>query len=43
MLPAAGSVNSCVRISLAQLAEVTEGQWVDVCSDTVKMLEEAPQ
>jgi prolyl-tRNA editing enzyme YbaK/EbsC (Cys-tRNA(Pro) deacylase) len=31
VLPAAGSTNSAVRISLAQLAAVTDGQWVDVC------------
>ncbi len=31
VLPAAGSVNSAVRISVEQLAEVTQGQWVDVC------------
>jgi prolyl-tRNA editing enzyme YbaK/EbsC (Cys-tRNA(Pro) deacylase) len=31
VLPAAGSTNSAVRISLAQLASVTDGQWVDVC------------
>ena len=31
VLPAAGSTNSAVRISLPQLASVTDGQWVDVC------------
>lgn len=31
VLPAAGSTNSAVRISLAQMASVTDGQWVDVC------------
>jgi prolyl-tRNA editing enzyme YbaK/EbsC (Cys-tRNA(Pro) deacylase) len=31
VLPAAGSTNSAVRIDLAQLAAVTDGQWVDVC------------
>jgi prolyl-tRNA editing enzyme YbaK/EbsC (Cys-tRNA(Pro) deacylase) len=31
VLPAAGSTNSAVRISPAQLASVTDGQWVDVC------------
>lgn len=31
VLPAAGAVHSAVRISPAQLAEVTGGQWVDVC------------
>jgi len=32
LLPAAGSVNSAVRISPQIMAEVTRGQWVDVCS-----------
>lgn len=31
VLPAAGATHSAVRISPAQLAEVTGGQWVDVC------------
>lgn len=31
VLPAAGSTNSAVRITLPQLASVTDGQWVDVC------------
>ena len=31
VLPAAGSVHSALRISTQQLAEVTAGQWVDVC------------
>ena len=31
VLPAAGSVNSAVRISVDLLAQVTQGQWVDVC------------
>jgi len=31
VLPAAGAINSAVRISPAQLAAVTNGQWVDVC------------
>jgi prolyl-tRNA editing enzyme YbaK/EbsC (Cys-tRNA(Pro) deacylase) len=30
--PAAGSVNSSVRVSPQRLAEVLEGRWVDVCS-----------
>ena len=29
--PAAGSVNSAVKISPARLQEVTKGTWVDVC------------
>ncbi|MRW83782.1 YbaK/EbsC family protein [Pseudoduganella sp. FT26W] len=31
VLPAAGSVNSAIRITPALLASVTAGQWVDVC------------
>lgn len=31
VLPAAGAVHSAVRISPALLAEVTSGEWVDVC------------
>jgi prolyl-tRNA editing enzyme YbaK/EbsC (Cys-tRNA(Pro) deacylase) len=31
VLPAAGSVNSAVRIGIELLAEVTHGEWVDVC------------
>lgn len=31
VLPAAGATHSAIRISPAQLAEVTDGQWVDVC------------
>jgi len=31
VLPAAGSVNSAVRISIELLEKVTEGTWVDVC------------
>ena len=31
VLPAAGSVNSAVRISVTLLAQITQGQWVDVC------------
>jgi prolyl-tRNA editing enzyme YbaK/EbsC (Cys-tRNA(Pro) deacylase) len=31
VLPAAGATHSAVRISPALLAEVTDGQWVDVC------------
>jgi len=31
VLPAAGSVNSAVRLSVALLADITQGQWVDVC------------
>ncbi|MHA4871260.1 YbaK/EbsC family protein [Duganella sp. PWIR1] len=31
VLPAAGSINSAIRITPALLASVTQGQWVDVC------------
>jgi prolyl-tRNA editing enzyme YbaK/EbsC (Cys-tRNA(Pro) deacylase) len=31
VLPAAGSVNSALRISPDRLAELTAGRWVDVC------------
>ena len=31
VLPAAGSVNSALRISPVQIAELTGGRWVDVC------------
>jgi prolyl-tRNA editing enzyme YbaK/EbsC (Cys-tRNA(Pro) deacylase) len=31
VLPAAGSINSAVRITPAMIASVTAGQWVDVC------------
>ena len=31
VLPAAGSVNSAVRIGIDLLAEITQGEWVDVC------------
>jgi prolyl-tRNA editing enzyme YbaK/EbsC (Cys-tRNA(Pro) deacylase) len=31
VIPAAGSVHSAVRISTALLADVTAGEWVDVC------------
>jgi len=31
VLPAAGATHSAVRISPAQLAEVTQGEWVEVC------------
>jgi len=31
VLPAAGSVNSALRISPTLMAELTQGQWVDAC------------
>lgn len=31
VLPAAGAVHSAVRITPAQMAEVTDGKWIDVC------------
>lgn len=35
VLPAAGSTHTAVRISPAQLAAVTGGEWVDVCQEAV--------
>ncbi len=32
MLPAAGSIDSAVRISVDLMAQLTQGLWVDVCS-----------
>ncbi len=32
MLPAAGSIDSAVRISVDLMAQVTQGVWVDVCT-----------
>lgn len=34
VLPAAGAIHSAVRLSPALLAEITGGQWVDVCQTT---------
>ena len=31
VIPAAGSVNSALRISPQFMAELTQGQWVDAC------------
>lgn len=31
VLPAAGSINSAIRITPALMATLTDGQWVDVC------------
>lgn len=31
VVPAAGSINSAVRISPARMAELTDAEWVDVC------------
>jgi prolyl-tRNA editing enzyme YbaK/EbsC (Cys-tRNA(Pro) deacylase) len=31
IIPAAGSVNSAVRISPKKMADITQGEWVDVC------------
>ena len=35
LLPAAGSIDSAVRMPMALLAEVTQGQWVQVCTAPV--------
>ncbi len=32
MLPAAGSIDSAVRISVDLMSQVTQGVWVDVCT-----------
>ncbi len=34
VLPAAGAIHSAIRLSPALLAEITGGQWVDVCQPT---------
>ncbi|UCV16708.1 YbaK/EbsC family protein [Quatrionicoccus australiensis] len=34
VLPAAGAIHSAVRLSPALLAEITGGQWIDVCQPT---------
>jgi prolyl-tRNA editing enzyme YbaK/EbsC (Cys-tRNA(Pro) deacylase) len=34
VLPAAGSVNSAVRVSPEMMLKITQGQWVDVCQNT---------
>ena len=31
VVPAAGSINSAVRIPPARMAELTHAEWVDVC------------
>ena len=31
VVPAAGSINSAVRIAPARMAELTQAEWVDVC------------
>jgi prolyl-tRNA editing enzyme YbaK/EbsC (Cys-tRNA(Pro) deacylase) len=31
VIPAAGSVNSAVRISPEKMADITQAEWVDVC------------
>jgi prolyl-tRNA editing enzyme YbaK/EbsC (Cys-tRNA(Pro) deacylase) len=42
VLPAAGSMNSAVRISPARMAELTEAIWVDVCQDPPELRQEGP-
>jgi len=34
VLPAAGAVNAAIRVSPSRLAELTGGEWVDVCGGT---------
>lgn len=31
VVPAAGSINSAVKISPAEMADITNAQWIDVC------------
>jgi prolyl-tRNA editing enzyme YbaK/EbsC (Cys-tRNA(Pro) deacylase) len=40
--PAAGSVNSSVRMSPARMAELTGASWVDVCQEPAAMQQQAP-
>lgn len=40
--PAAGSVNSSVRMSPARMAELTGASWVDVCQEPAAVHEQAP-
>jgi prolyl-tRNA editing enzyme YbaK/EbsC (Cys-tRNA(Pro) deacylase) len=40
--PAAGSVNSSVRMSPARMAELTGASWVDVCQEPAAVREQAP-
>lgn len=40
--PAAGSVNSSVRMSPARMAELTGASWVDVCQEPAAVQEQAP-
>lgn len=42
VLPAAGSVNSAVRISPTRMAELTDAVWVDVCQEPAAVQEQAP-
>jgi len=40
--PAAGSINSSVRMSPARMAELTGASWVDVCQEPAAVQEQAP-
>ncbi|WNV12104.1 YbaK/EbsC family protein [Tardiphaga sp. 709] len=40
--PAAGSVNSSIRMSPARMAELTGASWVDVCQEPAAVQEQAP-
>jgi prolyl-tRNA editing enzyme YbaK/EbsC (Cys-tRNA(Pro) deacylase) len=33
VLPAAGSINSAVRIDPVRLAELVDGEWIDICKN----------
>jgi prolyl-tRNA editing enzyme YbaK/EbsC (Cys-tRNA(Pro) deacylase) len=37
MLPAAGSIDSAVRISVDLMARLTQGTWVDVCTQKLEI------
>lgn len=43
VVPAAGSINSAVRISPARLAELTGARWVDVCERAPAIEATAPR
>jgi prolyl-tRNA editing enzyme YbaK/EbsC (Cys-tRNA(Pro) deacylase) len=41
VVPAAGSINSAVRIAPARMAELVAGEWVDVCQSAPAASEQA--
>ena len=40
VVPAAGSINSAVRISPQRMAELCAAEWVDVCQDATQLAQE---